>query len=42
MKIKFELELDTNEDQEIGRELVELLSLLKERIELMNEEYYDD
>tara|TARA_B100002019_G_scaffold234663_1_gene208915 strand:+ start:6482 stop:6622 length:141 start_codon:yes stop_codon:yes gene_type:complete len=41
MKIKLEVELDTNEDISIGNELVDLLTLLKERIELLNEDLED-
>ena len=41
MKIKVEVELDTNEDISIGNELVDLLTLLKERIELLNEDLED-
>jgi len=42
MKIKLEVELDTNEDQQVGNELVDLLTLLKERLELLNEEILED
>ena len=38
MKIDINVSLDTNEDQEIGVELIELLMALKERIEQVNEE----
>ena len=38
MKIDINVSLDTNEDQEIGVELIELLIALKERIEQVNEE----
>tara|TARA_A200000159_G_C7019119_1_gene213152 strand:- start:121 stop:252 length:132 start_codon:yes stop_codon:yes gene_type:complete len=42
MKIKFEAEIDTREDDEIGLLLVELLQAVKERIDLMNEDDYDE
>ena len=42
MKIKIEVELDTNEDNAIGHELVELLSVLKERLEILNDLDDDD
>lgn len=42
MKIKFEAELDTKEDDELGLLLVELLQTVKERIDLMNEDDYDE
>lgn len=42
MKIKFEAELDTREDDEIGLLLVELLQKLKERFDTLEEEYYED
>ena len=42
MKIKFEAELDTKEDDEIGVLIVELLQTIKERIDLLNEEDYDE
>ena len=41
MKIKFEAELDTREDDEIGLLLVELLQNLKERFDALDE-YYDE
>ena len=37
MKIEIKVELDTIEDKDIGSELVDLLILLKERIENLNE-----
>lgn len=42
MKIKFELELDTNDDVDIGHELMDLVSLFKARLEEFNEEAEDD
>ena len=42
MKIKFETEIDTREDDEIGLLIVELLQAVKERIDLMNEDDYDE
>jgi hypothetical protein len=42
MKIKFELELDTNDDADIGHELMDLVSLFKARLEEFNEEAEDD
>ena len=38
MKIEFKIELDTLEDTAIGEELMDLIVLLKERIENLNEE----
>ena len=37
MKIEIKIELDTIEDKDIGSEFVDLLILLKERIENLNE-----
>ena len=42
MKIKFEAELDTKQDEEVGLLIVELLQAIKERIDLMNEDDYDE
>jgi hypothetical protein len=42
MKIKFEVELDTEKDDELGRLILELLQKLKERFDVLEEEYYDD
>jgi len=42
MKIKLEVELDTIEDQQVGNELVELLTLFKERLEHLNDEILED
>jgi len=41
MKIKFEAELDTREDDEIGILLIELLQSLKERIDLVLQQEND-
>jgi len=38
MKIDINVSVDTEKDQEIGIELIELLIALKERIEQVNEE----
>lgn len=38
MKIEIKVELDTIEDKDIGSEFVDLLILLKERIENLNED----
>ena len=38
MKIDINVSVDTEKDQEIGVELIELLIALKERIEQVNEE----
>ena len=37
MKIEVRIELDTIEDKDIGSEFVDLLILLKERIENLNQ-----
>jgi hypothetical protein len=37
MKIEVKIELDTIEDKDIGSEFVDLLILLKERIENLND-----
>ena len=37
MKIEIKVELDTIEDKDIGSEFVDLLILLKERIESLND-----
>jgi len=37
MKIEVKIELDTIEDKDIGSEFVDLLILLKERIESIND-----
>jgi hypothetical protein len=38
MKIDINVSVDTEKDQEIGMELIELLIALKERVEQVNEE----
>ncbi len=38
MKIDISVSLDTNEDNEIGVELLEILVALKERVDQLNEE----
>jgi hypothetical protein len=38
MKIDINVSVDTEKDQEIGMELIELLIALRERIEQVNEE----
>ena len=38
MKIDISESLDTNEDKDIGAELLEILTALKERIDQLNEE----
>jgi|TARA_B100001146_G_C15849088_1_gene292670 hypothetical protein len=42
MKIKFEAELDTEKDDEIGLLILELLQKLKERFDALEDEMYDD
>jgi len=42
MKIKFEIELDTKEDGQLSRELLELVQALKQRVEQLNEEDWED
>ena len=43
MKIKFELELDTNDDTEIGSELLDLVGLFKTKLEEFNDaDDYDE
>lgn len=42
MKIEIKVELDTNEDQDIGKELIELLAQLSLRIELLNKKESQD
>ncbi len=41
MKFKIELELDTNEDREIGAELIDLVGLLKNKLDEFNTEAND-
>lgn len=43
MKIKFELELDTNDDTAIGSELLDLVGLFKTKLEEFNDtDDYDE
>tara|TARA_B100000902_G_scaffold322925_1_gene316460 strand:+ start:9667 stop:9855 length:189 start_codon:yes stop_codon:yes gene_type:complete len=42
MKFKIEVELDTNEDREIGSELLDLVTLVKQKLEDFNAEDWDD
>ena len=42
MKFKIEVELDTNEDSEIGSELLDLVTLVKQKLEDFNAEDWDD
>jgi hypothetical protein len=42
MKIDINVSLDTNEDKDIGAELLEVLIALKERIDQLNEENNGD
>jgi|TARA_B100001094_G_C17875177_1_gene644079 hypothetical protein len=37
MKIELKVELDTLEDKDLGSEFIDLILLLKERIEMLNE-----
>jgi hypothetical protein len=38
MKIKFDIEIDTNDDRDVGYEIVNLLKLMAERLESLNDE----
>ena len=38
MKIRFDVEIDTTEDKAIGEEIIDLLGLLKERLETLSAE----
>lgn len=38
MKIKFDIEIDTNDDRDVGYEIVNLLKLMAERLENLNED----
>ena len=38
MKIEFNINIDTNEDKDIGSELLSLISEMKVRLEQLNEE----
>jgi len=42
MKFKIELELDTNDDRELGADLIDLVSLLKQKLEEFNSESGED
>ena len=37
MKIELKVELDTLEDKDLGSEFIDIILLLKERIEMLNE-----
>lgn len=37
MKIKFDVEIDTKEDREVGDEIINLLKLLADRLEQLND-----
>ena len=41
MKIKFDVEIDTQQDKDIGDEIIGLLKLLAERLEQLNDEDWD-
>jgi len=38
MKIKFDIEIDTNDDKEVGEELLNLLRLMADRLDALNEQ----
>ena len=42
MKFKIELELDTNDDRELGAELIDLVGLLKQKLDEFNSESGED
>jgi len=42
MKFKIELELDTNDDREIGAELIDLVGLLKNKLDEFNSEVAEE
>tara|TARA_R110002074_G_scaffold376946_1_gene554245 strand:- start:977 stop:1105 length:129 start_codon:yes stop_codon:yes gene_type:complete len=42
MKIKFDVEIDTETDRDIGYELVQLLKELVVRVEQVNQEFDDE
>jgi hypothetical protein len=42
MKFKIELELDTNDDRELGADLIDLIGLLKQKLEQFNSESEED
>jgi len=38
MKIKFDVEIDTQQDKDIGDEIINLFKLMAERLEQLNDE----
>ena len=42
MKFKIELELDTNDDRELGADLIDLVGLLKQKLDEFNSESGED
>lgn len=38
MKIKFDVEIDTQQDKDIGDEIINLLKLMAERLEQLNDD----
>tara|TARA_B110000285_G_scaffold222175_1_gene276041 strand:+ start:811 stop:939 length:129 start_codon:yes stop_codon:yes gene_type:complete len=42
MKIRFDVEIDTETDKDIGYELVQLLKELVVRVEQVNQEFEDE
>ena len=42
MKIKLDVEIDTNDDRDIGLEIVNLLKLLAERMEQINDQHDEE
>jgi len=42
MKIKFEIELDTNDDADIGHELMDLVTAFKAKLEDFNQQDLDE
>lgn len=38
MKIKFDVEIDTEKDKDVGEEIINLLKLMAERLEQLNDE----
>ena len=42
MKIKFDVEIDTETDRDIGYEIVQLLKELVVRVEQVNQEFDDE
>ena len=41
MKIEFNVSLDTQEDAQFAEELIELIGLIKERVEMLNDNEED-